>query len=103
MSDDDNLPPYEVILSPTAEIALMAIGSRADLRSVDNVLQALSITPGMGRTYDPLYEAAMPEEPIMVAYAGHFGIYYDVDERGLKVNVAYIEDQRTDPTRRFGV
>ncbi len=102
MSDDD-LPLYEVILSPTAEDALMAIGSRADLRAVDNVLQALATTPLMGRTYDPLYEAAAPEEPIMVVYAGHYGIYYDIDEPGLKVNVAYIEDQRADPTKRFGV
>ena len=100
MSDDD-LPLYEVILSPTSEIALMAIGSRADLRAVDNVLQALATTPTMGRTYDPLYEAATPEKPVMVVYAGHYGIYYDIDESGLKVNVAYIEDQRTDPTRRF--
>lgn len=101
MNDDDDLPLYEVILSPTAEDALMEIGSRANLRAIDNVLQALATTPLMGRAYDPLYEAATPEKPILVAYAGHYGIYYDIDELGPKVNVAYIEDQRTDPTRRF--
>ena len=37
----------------------------------------------------------------MVVYAGHYGIYYDIDEPALRVNVAYIEDQRTDPAKRF--
>lgn len=101
MNDDGDLPLYEVILSLTAEDALMRIGSKADLRAVDNVLQVLATTPLMGRTYDPLYEAAVPEEPIMVVYAGHYGIYYDIDESGPEVNVSYIEDQRADPATRF--
>lgn len=37
----------------------------------------------------------------MVVYAGHYGICYDIDEPALRVNVAYIEDQRTDPAKRF--
>ena len=38
----------------------------------------------------------------MVAYAGHYGIYYEVCETKRVVYVYYIEDQRRDPRSRFG-
>lgn len=102
MKEAGDLPLHEVILSLTAEKALSMIGSRADLKAVDSILQALGTTPRIGRVYDPLYEAAKPETPVLIAYAGHYGIYHDIDENDLQVNVVFIEDQRTDPMKRFG-
>ena len=48
-----------------------------------------------------MYEAAKPEEPVLVAYAGHYGIYYDVSDEHDEVHIYYIEDQRRDPLSRF--
>lgn len=94
-------PPYKVVLSPTAADALRAIGSKSDLRAVGHMLQLLDTVPYIGRTYDPLYEAARPATPVTVVYAGHYGIYYDIDEQDMRVEVAFIEDQRRDPLGRF--
>ena len=104
MSDDAcvNDGSYEVILSPSAEKVLREVASRIDRRRIDGVLTVLDTVPGIGRTYDPLYEAARPPEDVMVAYAGHYGIYYEVCETKRIVYVYYIEDQRRDPRSRFG-
>ena len=37
----------------------------------------------------------------MVAYAGHYGIYYEVSDEREEVHVYHIEDQRRDPLSRF--
>lgn len=92
---------YEVVLSSVAKRALEDIRSLADRKSVDKVLCILGTVPGIGRRYDPLYEVARPDVDVMVAYAGHFGIYYEVLEESKIVAVYYIEDQRRDPMNRF--
>lgn len=94
--------PYEVVLSPVAEQVMWDVGSRDDRRRIDGVLTVLDTVPSIGRVYDPLYEAARPSEDVMVAYAGHCGIYYEVFEEARTVYVYYIEDQRRDPMPRFG-
>lgn len=99
--EEDNPTTYEVIVSPTALEAMANIASRADRARIDSVLCILDTVPGIGRTYDPLYEAAKPEEPVMVAYAGHYGIYHEVSDEREEVYVYYIEDQRRDPLSRF--
>lgn len=100
--EENGIETYEVIISPTALEAIGAIGSRADMARIGKVLSILDTVPGIGRTYDPVYEAARPKEPVMVAYAGHFGIYYEVSDERNEVYVYYIEDQRRDPLSRFG-
>ena len=99
--NNDEATPYNVILSPTAEQALLNIKSHSSKMHIDNILLIFDTTPYIGRLYDPLYDAARLPESIMVAYAGHFGIYYEVSEENRAVYVYYIEDQRRDPTRRF--
>lgn len=100
-SDCEDLRVYEVILSPTAERAFKAVRSRVDMKRIDRVLSILDTVPGIGRNYDPLYDAAQPPEDIKVVYAGHYGIYYQVDESLAEVHVYYIEDQRRDQMIRF--
>lgn len=78
------------------------IGSRVDKAKIDKVLCVLDTVPGIGRTYDPMYEAAKPDEPLMVVYAGHYDIYYEVSEERREVYIYFIEDQRRDPLTRFG-
>lgn len=95
-------PFYQVILSPTAEQAMWNVASRADRKLIDGILTVLDTTPNIGRRHDPLYEAARPPEDVMVAYAGHYGIYYEIFEEDKTVYVYYIEDQRRDPLARFG-
>lgn len=105
MSDsrkEDDPKTYEVIISPTALEAMVRITSKADRERIDKVLCILDTVPGIGRVYDPLYEAARPEEPVMVVYAGHYGIYYEASDVRDEVYVYYIEDQRRDPLSRFG-
>ena len=80
---------------------MASIESKADRKRIDKVLRVLDTVPGIGRAYDPLYEAAKPEEPVLVAYAGHYGIYYDVSDEHDEVHIYYIEDQRRDPLSRF--
>ncbi len=100
-AESDILQVYTVILSPTAEKAFKAVRSRADRRRIDGVLCVLDTVPGIGRDYDPIYEAAKPSEDVKVVYAGHFGIYYQIIESDNLVYVYYIEDQRRDPMKRF--
>ena len=99
--DDGRLKTYEVILSPTAIRTIANVTSKMDRARIDRVLCILDTVPGIGREYDPMYEAARPEEPVMVVYAGHYGIYYEVSEENSEVHVYYIEDQRRDPLSRF--
>lgn len=101
-SHEESCPKtYEVIISPSALKTMTRITSKADRARIDKVLCILDTVPGIGRTYDPLYEAAKPEEPVMVAYAGHYDIYYDVSDEYREVYVFSIEDQRRDPLSRF--
>ena len=93
---------HDVLLTPEAEASYLKISAKADLKEVDSILDALGIAPGIGRTYDPLYEAAKPNiDGLLVAYAGHYGIYYVADEREARVMVLAIEDQRRNPMERF--
>jgi len=101
MNQSDERTSYEVILSPTAIGAIRHVKSRADLRRIDGILLILETLPRIGRTYDPLYPAAKPPEPILVAYAGNYGIYYEIQEESKHVNVLFIEDQRRNPLKRF--
>lgn len=94
--------PYEVLLTPEAEAAYLAIAPASELAKVDSMLDVLDTVPGVGRSYDPPYEAARPGvEGLLVAYAGRFGVYYVVDEGAREVKVLSIEDQRRDPLARF--
>lgn len=96
-----NHAPYDVILSPTAEQTMWNVASQVDRKLIDGVLTVLDTVPHIGRLYDPLYEAAKPPEDVLVAYAGHYGIYYEISEEEKAVWVYYIEDQRRDPLGRF--
>ena len=101
-ADMDAARPYEVLLTPEAEEAYLAVRSKADLTRLDSMLDVLDTVPDIGRAYDPLYEAARPSiEGLRVVYAGHFGIYYVIDEDAGRVVVVAIEDQRRDPLTRF--
>lgn len=99
--DDRDQALYEVIIAPVAERALHRVASKADLRGIDRVLLILDTAPYIGRLYDPLYDAARPDGEVRVVYAGHYGVYYEVDEAAREVRVLFIEDQRRDPLRRF--
>ena len=93
--------PYTVFVTPTAERALKAVPAKADRRELDAVLSLLDTFPRIGRLYDPVYAAARPRGDVLVFYAGHYGVYYVIDEAAKVVNVLFIEDQRRDPLKRF--
>lgn len=97
-----DVPTYEVFLTAEAETTYMNIQSESDLRAVDSVLDVLDTMPGIGRVYDPLYEANKPAiDNLLVAFAGHFGIYYVTEEDTRRVFVLALEDQRRNPLQRF--
>ena len=93
--------PYAVIVTPTAERALLAVPSKADRRELDAVLSLLDTFPRIGRPYDPVYAAARPSRDVLAFFAGHYGVYYVIDEAARAVDVLFIEDQRRDPLKRF--
>lgn len=93
---------FKVRLTEEAKFAYREISSKADLKAVNGIIDVLDTVPGVGRLYDPLYDAAKPPFEILVAYAGSYGVYYVVDEGKDEVHVYFIEDQRGDPLKRFG-
>ena len=67
------------------------------------MLGVLGIICSAGSIYDPAYEAARPPVECRVVYAGHYGIYYSIgQDLDSPVVVFSIEDQRRDPSTRFG-
>ncbi len=97
----DELPPYAVVLAPTARAALPAITAKSDRAKVRKMLQVLDTVPEIGRVYDPDYPAARTPFEMRVAFAGRYGIYYTIVESEHEVRVLFIEDQRRDPLNRF--
>lgn len=95
------MPDYCVVLAPSVIDAMADISSRDDARRVRRRLEVLQTAPYMGAIYDPVYDAARPPHQVRATYAGHFGIYYTVDDAGRTVNVEYLEDVRRDPMGRF--
>ncbi len=99
--EDPELKEYEVILAISAQDALLGIASRGDAVKVARRLQMLRYAPWMGAVYDPVYESNMPDHEVRVTFAGHFGIYYTIDEKRDQVQVEYLEDCRRDPRKKF--
>lgn len=101
MTDEEH--SYEVKLTHGARQAYRDICSNADLGRVNKLLDILDTAPYIGHVYDPIYDAARLPFDLLVVYAGHFGIYYVVEEEAKQVLVFFIEDQRRDPLGRFGL
>ena len=93
---------YSVLLTDTAIAARAAITSKADRREVDAVLKILDTVPYIGHVYDPLFEAARPNiDGLLELFAGHYGIYYVINEQRAEVWVLALEDSRSDPQSKF--
>lgn len=92
---------YSIRLSRSAHHALLGIRSYGDAQKVARRLKALEAFPFLGAAYDPLYESKKPPVELLATFAGHYGIYYTVDEVSTKVDVLYLEDERRDPMHRF--
>ena len=101
IDEDIELKHYEVRLSESALEALREISSKADYLKVRRRMQMLRIAPSMGAIYRPIYESAMPDHEVRATYAGHFGIYFTIDEEASEVTVEYVEDSRRDPLKKF--
>lgn len=97
----DDAIEYAVSLSNNALHVYLAISSSADAKAVDSMLGLLGFFPRLGHLYEPLYEAARMPFDLYVAYAGHYGIYYEISDDVRRVDVVFIEDQRRDPNNRF--
>ena len=100
-AESEDLPRFEVLLTPGAERAYRRITAKGDRVRVNRVLEVLDTVPYIGHRYDPLYDAARLPFEVLVAYAGRYGIHYVVEEELLQVRVYFIEDQRRDPLTRF--
>ena len=61
----------------------------------------LEVAPAMGEVYRPAYDSAMPDHEVRTTFAGHYGVYYTIDEERGIVGVEYLEDCRRDPMRKF--
>ncbi|WP_172135832.1 type II toxin-antitoxin system RelE/ParE family toxin [Adlercreutzia sp. ZJ473] len=93
---------YEVVLSSNALFVYLSISSSTELHAVDKTLELLGAFPHLGRLYDPLYEAARLPFDVYVTYVGRYGIYYEISDATRTVSIDFIEDQRRDPSHRFG-
>lgn len=93
----------EVIVSDEALLQMMSMSSDTDYSRVKKTLKLLETIPCAWPVYDPAYEAARLPVECRVAYAGHYGIYYDgADDADSPVRVIAIEDQRRDPMGKSG-
>ena len=99
--DEGDLEYYGVELADSVLSALVGIGSREDAIKVRRRLLMLEVAPGMGAVYDPVYESSMPDHEARVTFAGHFGLYYTIDEENRRVSVEYLEDCRRNPLKKF--
>ena len=93
---------FEVVLTDEAFYAYVALPSERVFEHVGEDLALLEITPFMGVAYDPVYETKRPPFPCRVLYCEWYGLYYRVDEGARQVVVFAIEDQRRNPSQRFG-
>lgn len=91
---------YGTWFSDVASQAMLALPDHA-FADIDSAVVLLATNPELGRSYDPLYEAARPAQDLHVMYAGNYGIYYTPDHDRRLIRVHFIEDQRMDPTTRF--
>lgn len=101
-SDAEAPRRYAVVLAESVRAGLLEIASRDDALRVGRRLLLLEVAPAMGAIYDPIFESAMPDHEVRVTYAGHYGIYYTIDEKSGVVGVEYLEDCRKNPLERFG-
>lgn len=92
---------YEVLMTQEAEEDYRRVSHSPRFPRVNVMLDILEGFPGVGRVYDPQYEAANLPDDARVAYADIYGIYYLIDEAKRAVIVLAIEDQRSDPMLRF--
>ena len=92
-----------VAISQLAQEQLAAIPSDALYLQVKDAILRLAQFPGLGRVYDPEYEAARPPMSCRVMYAGRYGVYYTgFDAPGNEpLVILAVEDERRDPLRRF--
>lgn len=97
----DELRRYEVSLSKSANERLLEVSSRDDARRIARRLRMLEVAPAMGEVYRPIYDSAMPDHEVHVTFAGHYGIYYTIDDAAGTVGVEFLEDCRRDPMRKF--
>ena len=100
-ADEGGLKHYEVELSESAQLALLDVSSRDDALKVRRRLLMLEVAPGMGVVYDPVYESSMPDHEVRVTFAGHYGLYYLINDEESKVIVEYVEDCRRNPLNKF--
>ena len=92
---------YEVLMTQEAEEGYRWASHSPRFSRVNMMLDILEGFPGVGRVYDPQYEAANLPDGARVAYADIYGIYYLIDEAKRAVIALAIEDQRSDPMLRF--
>lgn len=100
-ADEDGLKHYEVEFSESAQSALLDVSSRDDALKVRRRLLMVEVAPGMGVVYDPVYESSMPDHEVRVTFAGHYGLYYLINDEESKVIVEYVEDCRRNPLNKF--
>lgn len=91
---------YAIRVSESARRSLLTL-SDASFARVSSSIERLKTMSQLGRSYEPVYDAARPPFSCRVLYAGHFGLYYTVDEGAHEVYLRYVEDQRMNPRTRF--
>lgn len=99
--DTEEFVFYDVLMTQETEEDYRRASHSPRFPRVDMMLDILEGFPGVGRVYDPQYEAANLPDDARVAYADIYGIYYLIDEAKRAVIVLAIEDQRSDPMLRF--
>lgn len=99
--NEQEQPPYRVVLTENAKLAKGYVHSRNDIEKIKKILRILDTLPEIGRVYDPDYEVMRLPFEVRVAHAGRYGVYYVVDEGEQTVIVFAIEDQRKNPLNRF--
>ena len=91
----------EVVIADDALVAILEIGSKADLAKIRRRLETLAFAPEMGVTYEPVHEAARLDHDVLVTYAGRYGIYYTYDQARRRVEIEFVCNERRNPAHLF--
>lgn len=102
MSNREEDPSYSSVYAESFNDALLALPDAMYAR-VEHVVDLLESFPHLGRSYDPVYEAALPPIECMQMFVDetHCVLYYMIAERDKQLIFFYLGDTRQNPLTMF--
>ena len=103
MSDESPTEVEVVLANDVVTFLDEHVESPRVLNRIEKYLRALRTFPEMGQEYSPTYETSWPPIPCrwIAIPSTPFTIYYHFFEEAKRIVILYIENQRSNPNKRF--